>query len=125
MIMSATGFASAIDAAVPQQTDEQLFKAAMRRVASTVCVLTTEYEGRRWGLTATAVCSLSAEPPSLIACVNRDAEAHEAITLSRRICINVLAEEQIEIAQRFSGLFGHRGEHRFEGADWYNLATGA
>src|SRR5260221_12983341 len=88
------------------QVRSRLFKTAMRRVASTVCVLTTEYEGRRWGLTATAICSLSAEPPSLIACVNREAEAHTAITLSRRICINVLSEEQIEVAQRFSGMLG-------------------
>lgn len=114
----------AVDAAL-LQSRIATFKSAMRRVASTVCVLTTEYEGRRWGLTATAVCSLSAEPPSLIACVNRSAEAHEAITLSRRICINILAEGQLETARRFSGMLGHSGEQRFEGAEWYNLATGA
>lgn len=103
----------------------QLFKTAMRRLAATVCVLTTDHEGRRWGLTATAVCSLSAEPPSLIACVNRSAEAHEAISLSRRICINVLTEAQIAVAERFSGMLGHCGEQRFDGAAWYKLATGA
>jgi flavin reductase (DIM6/NTAB) family NADH-FMN oxidoreductase RutF len=123
--MSLVQYAAAANDPATLQGRSQLFKTAMRRVASTVCVLTTEHMGRRWGLTATAVCSLSAAPPSLIACVNRDAEAHEAISQSRRICINVLSEDQIEIAQRFSGTLGHRGEQRFEGAEWYLLATGA
>jgi flavin reductase len=102
-----------------------LFKSAMRRIASTVCVLTTLHDGKRWGMTATAVCSLTAEPPSLIACINRSATAHDAIMASQRICINILTEEQAETAKRLSGVLGHSGERRFEDEEWYALETGA
>ena len=101
------------------------FTQAMRCVASTVFVLTTALDNRRFGLTATSVCSLSADPPSLLACVSRTAEAHDAIIASRRICINALREDQRTIAARFSGAYGDKGERRFADADWYALATGA
>lgn len=104
---------------------EWSFKDAMRRVASTVCVLTTVHEGMRWGLTATAVCSLSVKPPALLACVNRCAEAHSAIVGSRRIGINILSVNQTAIARRFSGESGDRGEQRFAEGDWFNASTGA
>lgn len=100
------------------------FKEAMRRTASTVCVLTTVHDNRRWGLTATAVCSLSVEPPSLIVCVNRLAEAHVPITESCRIGVNFLAREDVAVAQRFSGAFGDKGEARFTGAEWFEIKTG-
>jgi flavin reductase (DIM6/NTAB) family NADH-FMN oxidoreductase RutF len=101
------------------------FKAGMQRLAAAPCVLTTQYEDRRFGLTASAVCSLTADPPTLIACVNESAEAWRAIDASGRICVNVLAASQVEIAQRFAGMLGHRGEARFEGLEWDLLASGA
>lgn len=101
------------------------FRAAMRRVAATVNLLTTVHDGRRWGLTATAVCSLSAEPPMVLACVNRDAEAYEPLLRSRRLAINVLRDSQSGLATRFSGTGGWRGEQKFAAGDWGALATGA
>lgn len=101
------------------------FRAAMRRVAATVNILTTVHKGRRWGLTATAVCSLSADPPMVLACVNRDAEAYEPLLRSRRVAINVLRDSQAELATRFSGAGGERGEQKFAAGDWAVLATGA
>ena len=114
---------AAPDACIHASPD--LFKTAMRRLAATVCALTTCHEGRRWAMTATAVSSLTAEPPSLIACVNRSASAHDAILASQCLCINILTEQQHETAKRLSGALGHSGERRFEDADWYTLATGA
>src|SRR5476649_1971230 len=116
---------SATDELSSRETARDVFRRAMRRVASTVHVLTTLHQGRRFGLTATAVCSLSIDPPSLLVCVNRTSEAHDAIVASRRICINVLAEGQSAVAARFSGAFGDKGEERFVEATWYALATGA
>jgi flavin reductase len=108
-----------------RETAQDVFGRAMRRVASTVHVLTTLHDGRRFGLAATAVCSLSADPPSLLVCVKRASEAHDAIVASRRICINVLGEGQRAVAARFSDAFGDKAEQRFVGAAWYALATGA
>lgn len=94
------------------------FKTAMRAFASSVLVVTTAWEGRRFGLTATSVCSLSMDPPSLIACVNKNAEAHDRIARSKSFCVNLLTEEQVDIARRFSGFDGHKGADRFDGTDW-------
>jgi flavin reductase (NADH) len=115
------------EASVTAVTPELIagFKAGMQRLAAAPCVLTTAFEGRRYGLTATAVCSLTAEPPTLIACVNESGEAWRAIDQSARLCVNVLATRQVEIAQRFAGMLGHRGEARFEGLEWDELASGA
>jgi flavin reductase (DIM6/NTAB) family NADH-FMN oxidoreductase RutF len=101
------------------------FKRGMRGLAAGVCVLTTAHEGKRWGLTATSVCSFSAEPPLLIVCVNRGAEAHDPMLASRRICVNVLAQDQAAVAERFSGAGGHKGESRFAGLSWHEGVTGA
>lgn len=101
------------------------FRTAMRRVAATVNLLTTLHEGRRWGLTATAVCSLTADPPMVLACVNRDAEAYEALIRSRRVAINVLRDSQASLASHFSGTGGARGEQKFAEGRWGALATGA
>jgi flavin reductase (NADH)/cob(II)yrinic acid a,c-diamide reductase len=100
------------------------FKEVMRRLAATVCVLTTAHEGVRWGLTATAVCSLSVNPPSLIVCINRGADAAPAIEASGRLCVNLASHRQQDVAERFSGMLGHKGEARFEGFEWVSLNKG-
>ncbi|WP_322048691.1 flavin reductase family protein [Paraburkholderia sp. J67] len=80
------------------------FRAGMRRLAGGVCVLTSELDGVPVGLTATAVTSLSAEPPRLLACVNRKVFAHAAFERTRTLCVNVLAAEDSSIAMCFAGM---------------------
>jgi flavin reductase (DIM6/NTAB) family NADH-FMN oxidoreductase RutF len=109
----------------PQQTSlEEHFKAGMRRLASGVCVVATAHEGRRHGLTVTAVCALAAVPPSILVCINREASAHRPIELSRRLSVNVLNVDQLEIAQRFAGADGCSGEARFGFGDWISWPSG-
>ena len=55
------------------------FRETMRRTASGVAVLTTDGEAGRAGITVSTLCSLSMEPPSVIACVHRDNRALETI----------------------------------------------
>ncbi len=99
------------------------FKEGMRRLAAGVTIVTTAVGGRRNGLTATAVCSLSAEPPMLLACVNREAGAHDPTLLSRVFCVNVLAERHLDLAAQFSS--SARVAERFTTGAWGTLATGA
>jgi flavin reductase (DIM6/NTAB) family NADH-FMN oxidoreductase RutF len=101
------------------------FRASMRHLAGAVTVIATGTKGHRFGLTATAVCSLSDDPATLLVCVNRSASAHDVISQNRTFSINLLADDQEPIAARFSGRAGHKGEARFEGGDWRTLATGA
>jgi flavin reductase (DIM6/NTAB) family NADH-FMN oxidoreductase RutF len=103
----------------------QTFIQGMRQLASGVTLITTVHEGQRAGLTATAVCSVSAEPPQLLACVNRRSETHRVIDQSRVFAVNVLASDQQHLAQIFAGATDIYGDRRFEQAPWTELATGA
>lgn len=101
------------------------FRSAMRQLAATVCVVTAGQGDARRGLTATAVCSLSMTPPSMLVCVNRLGEAHRAITVSGAFCVNILAADQHDVARRFAGQTGDAGENKFSFGEWSVLATGA
>ncbi len=105
--------------------DVAMFKAGMRRLAGGVTLVTTLWNGERGGLTATAVCSVSAEPPQLLACINKTASAHDLIAQSGIFCINLLGTQHIELAGRFSGQHGVEGDERFRQGEWCQLSTGA
>jgi flavin reductase len=92
------------------------FKAAMRRLAAMVTIVTTEKGGIRYGMTATAVTSLSAEPPSLLACINRSASMHPFLRPDSRVCVNLLSSEHRALSDAFSG--GMEPARRFETGSW-------
>lgn len=98
--------------------------AAISQHVSTVCVITTTFEGQRYGLTATAVSSVSAEPPRLLVCINRGGKTHDVILRSRLFCVNVLTEDQRDVAMVFAGM-GGKDVDRFATGDWTTLGTGA
>ena len=97
--------------------------AAVAHHVSSVCVVTTECEGERFGLTATAVSSVSAEPPRLLICVNKSGLTHEKIRASGQFAVNVLAEGQDEVGMVFASRAG--AGDRFKTGDWGRLKTGA
>ena len=76
------------------------FKNAMRYMAGAVTIVTTGDKEDRRGLTATAICSLSADPPRILACINRGGLTHEMIVKSRRLGINLLTCFHRELAMR-------------------------
>lgn len=92
------------------------FREAMRHVASTVYAVTTGHAGERYGIIATAVSSLSFDPPSLLVCINRLASLHDPIATADRFCVNVLGVSHREVADNF--LKGGRGEERFRVGEW-------
>ncbi|MBB3771187.1 flavin reductase (DIM6/NTAB) family NADH-FMN oxidoreductase RutF [Angulomicrobium tetraedrale] len=114
-----------IPAPSAQAPDSAGFRAAMRELAAGVTIITAGRDGGRRGLTATAVCSVSADPPTLLVCINRSAEGHAAIRESGAFCVNVIAAEHQCLAERFAGRDGARGAERFEHGEWRSLATGA
>src|SRR6185295_1352790 len=101
--------------------DAGLFKAGMRTLAGAVNIITTAEGGRRHGMTATAVCSATAEPPTVLACVNKLATTHAAVAKSKVFCVNVLRVEDWELSTAFSG--GQAGEARFKSREWTRLVT--
>lgn len=97
---------------------------AIAQHVSSVCVITTEVGGQRFGLTATAVSSVTADPPRLLVCVNKSGQTHEKILASGHFCVNVLAEDQDQVAMLFAGM-GGRDADRFAAGAWHSLVTGA
>ena len=94
----------------------------MRRFATGVAIVTTSLDGRIHGFTVNAFASVSAEPPTVLICVNRIATAHPLIAASQHFCVNILALDQRRLAERFAG-----GEprSRFEGVAYHIGAGGS
>jgi len=99
------------------------FKRGMRSLAGAVCIITCSHEGRRYGMTATAVCSATADPPTVLACVNRATATYRAIADARLFCVNVLRHEDQDLSGLFSG--ARRADERFRDEHWSTLVTGA
>jgi flavin reductase (DIM6/NTAB) family NADH-FMN oxidoreductase RutF len=103
--------------------DAEQFKVGMRTLAGAVNIITSLHGGHRFGMTATAVCSASAEPPTVLACINKLATTHGAVAKSKAFCVNVLRADDWNLSTSFSG--AQSGETRFKSRDWTRLATGS
>jgi flavin reductase (DIM6/NTAB) family NADH-FMN oxidoreductase RutF len=79
------------------------FRTSLRLLASTVALVTAAHDNRRGGLTATAVCSLSVDPPLMLVCLNRRSHTHGFVRESDRFCINYLGAQHSALAQVFAG----------------------
>lgn len=104
--------------------EAERYRKVMRHQAGAVAIIAVGEWGARTGLTATAVCSLSDQPPMALACVNSNASAHRPIQSAKCFSINLLADAQSDLAMRFSSK-KLEGEARFDAEQWDTLATGA
>lgn len=112
------------DNASPIGMDAKTFRAAMARLAAAVNVITTTADGQNYGFTASAVCSVTDTPPTLLVCINRTARSHPMITKTRILCVNTLASAQEPIGLVFAGPNATM-EERFATGEWGQLTTGA
>jgi flavin reductase len=94
----------------------ETFRLAMRRMAATVSIVTTEFEGVPHGMTATAVCAVSAAPPALLIAINQSASIHGAIARRKAFWVNLLGEGHSEHCSVFSGKL--KGADRFGCGEW-------
>lgn len=99
-----------------------IFKQSMRLLAGGVCILATNDAGAWHGLTMTAVCSLTTDPPTVVACVNRDAGAHDIMRSTKRVSVNVLTPDHTDLAALFSSA-KIKGPERFDDK-WTAMASG-
>ena len=103
--------------------DGEQFKAGMRALAGAVNIITSMNASHRYGMTATAVCSATADPPTVLACINKLATTHGAVVKAKAFCVNVLRAEDWALSTTFSG--AQSGEARFKSGNWTRLATGS
>jgi flavin reductase len=96
-----------------------MFKLGMRRLAGGVAAIAmTGSDGRRLGAAATAVCSLSAEPPALVVCLNLEGSIGRVLRPGRAFSVNLLGERHAELARVFGGMTGAASHARFEHGEW-------
>lgn len=101
------------------------FRLGMRRLGGAVNIVTTAHDGVFAGLTATAVTSLSAEPPRLLTCINRAGATYETVSRGRCLAVNVLGAEGKALAMRFAGMDGEPETDRFSDDVWTTGQSGA
>ncbi len=100
------------------------FKEAMSRFATGVTIVTTKDGETVHGLTASAFCSLSLEPPLVLVCVARTIRSHDMIARAGNFAVNILNATQRPLGERFAGLIPDV-EDRFEGLTYTSAVTGA
>ena len=103
--------------------DQGEFRQAMSRVGAAVHVITTANAEGRHGLTASAVCSVTDAPPTLLFCMNRQTSSHGSFTVGGPVCVNTLAADQKEISAVFASR--SRIAERFVEGTWTTAASGA
>lgn len=99
------------------------FRNAMSRLAAAVHIVTTDGPAGRFGFTASAVCSVTDTPPTLLVCVNKKSSSLEALTQNGVLCVNTLAPKQRALSVLFGS--GPPMEERFRGAAWEPTPSGA
>lgn len=103
----------------------QQFRDAMARLGAAVNVITSNGPGGRAGLTASAVCSVSDEPATLLVCINRNSDQNATIKANGVLCVNVLSASQQDLSNVFAGATGVTTDERFQTGEWGVLETGA
>jgi flavin reductase (DIM6/NTAB) family NADH-FMN oxidoreductase RutF len=79
------------------------FRSILGRFPSGVTVVTTKAaDGSDQGMTVSAFCSLSLQPPLVLVCIEKTASVHNALTSSPAFIVNILSAKQEQIARRFS-----------------------
>ena len=92
--------------------DPDSFRSVLGRFASGVTVLTTRSGGMDVGMTVSAFCSLSLDPPQVLACVDKSADMHALLPKGHRVVFNILSASQEALSRRFSE---EEGSQRFDG----------
>jgi flavin reductase len=102
---------------------QSVFRDAMAKLGAAVNIITTDGPAGRAGFAASAVCSVTDTPPTLLVCLNRNASVFATFEANRILCVNTLSPGH----EKLSSLFGGKTpvDERFAAADWTAGVTGA
>lgn len=107
------------------QPSPKSFTNAMRALVGNCSVITVGEGPDISGLLVTSAISLSADPPLLLACVNRNSSSWPLLEKYRKFGWSSLGADHQKVAENFSGFGGVKGAERYEGAEWEHAETGA
>jgi flavin reductase len=104
--------------------EKNTFRDAMAGLGTAVNIVTSDGADGLAGCTASAVCGVTDEPPTLLVCINRSSRNNSAFRATGKLCVNVLSAEQQTLAAHFASGTLPMAE-RFAAAQWERLVTGA
>ncbi len=104
--------------------DGKLFREGMSQLAAAVNVVTTDGPAGKAGFTATAVCSVSDAPPTLLVCLNRKSGSGPIVQMNQVFCVNTLSGDGEPVADTFAGRTSSVKHARFVTGSWSTLKTG-
>jgi flavin reductase len=119
------GAFTAVGPEIVRTVEPAAFRDAMSRLGAAVHVISTAGPGGKLGSTATAVCSVSDAPPTLLACLHRSSQTSPAMLENGVFCVNTLGEAGAATADLFAGRTGVIGGDRFTNEEWATLSTGS
>ncbi|MCV2502521.1 MAG: flavin reductase [Neisseriaceae bacterium] len=91
---------------------QQLFRNFFAQAASSVFSITTSGTLGSYAITMTSVTPVTDTPPSLLFCINQQSKMHDILLQHKLLCINILNDQQANIANRFAGLTEVEFENR-------------
>ncbi|MBP0625325.1 flavin reductase [Cupriavidus consociatus] len=103
----------------------QEYRDAMAQLGAAVNVITSAGTAGRYGMTASAVFSVTDDPPTLAVCVNRSSQSNAVFKANGVLCVNTLGSTQQEISGVFAGATKCAVDDRFKVGHWTSRATGA
>ena len=109
----------------PSVVSRQIYRDAMARIGAAVHVVTTAGPAGRHGFTASAVVSVTDEPPTLLVCQHRASDANPAFKANGLLCVNTLTAAQQHLSPVFAGMTDCDMDGRFAAGDWGTLVSGA
>ncbi len=101
--------------------DQDTLRTVMGRFSTGVAVVTTMLDGQPLAMTANAIASVSLDPPLILFCPVRTSKTLAAIQVTQHFAVNVLHEDQEDVARRFAA----SGKKSFDGIETHPGATGA
>ncbi|MDX3895062.1 flavin reductase family protein [Pusillimonas sp.] len=110
------------DAATQIEAIGSNFRTAMRGYPATVNIITSRHNEVDHGMTATAVTSVTMDPPSMLVCLNKQTYLHEMLLCQPVFAVNVLAQRQHELSDAFSGKLSP--QERFSLGQWQRHSAG-
>jgi flavin reductase len=123
--MSRTEQPSAAALETTPSVERGTFLTAMARVFSMVTIVSTDGPAGRFAVTVSSAGSASADPPLVLACINRRSPVNAAIHANGVFCINVLAVGQEHLSDCFAGRPRDGTSFEFAGAGWVTGKTGS
>jgi flavin reductase len=106
-----------------REVTSQDYRDAMAHLGAAVTIVTTDGPAGRAGFTASAVCSVTDDPPTLLVCLNRASSAYESVTKNGVVCVNVLSAGHEHLSRLFGGKVP--ADERFAAGTWSTLESSA